>query len=152
MLDIACGTGAVATGAAARVGAIGSVTGMDNNPGMLAVAAARSRHAVRWQEADAQLLPFPDRSFDRVICQLGLQYFPDRLAAMRVMHRVLRPGGRAVVLVWRDLDHSPGFAALAIALASHAGPAAAAIMRARSCSVMIQRHWRPCTKTLASPT
>jgi SAM-dependent methyltransferase len=130
VLDVACGTGAVATGAAARVGATGSVTGVDNNPGMLAVASARSRHEVRWQEADAQMLPFPDRSFDRVICQLGLQYFPDRLAAMQEMHRVLRPGGRAVVLVWRDLNHSPGFVALVDALEIHAGPAAATIMRA----------------------
>ena len=130
VLDVACGTGAVATGAAVRVGTTGSVTGVDNNPGMLAVASARSRHQVRWQEADAQLLPFPDGSFDRVICQLGLQYFPDRLAAMEEMHRVLRSGGRAVVLVWRDLDHSPGFAALASALETHAGPAAATIMRA----------------------
>jgi SAM-dependent methyltransferase len=130
VLDVACGTGTVATGAAERVGATGSVTGVDNNPGMLAVAAARSRHEVRWQEADAQMLPFPDRSFDRVICQLGLQYFPDRLAAVRQMHRVLRPGGQAVVLVWRDLTHSPGFAALASALEMHAGPAAAATMRA----------------------
>jgi SAM-dependent methyltransferase len=130
VLDVACGTGAVATGAAARVGATGSVTGVDNNPGMLAAASARSRHQVRWQEADAQMLPFPDRSFDRVICQLGLQYFPDRLAAVQEMHRVLRPGGRAVVLVWRDLTHSPGYAALANALEMHAGPAAATIMRA----------------------
>src|SRR6266480_1610250 len=95
VLDVACGTGAVAAGAAARVGATGAVTGVDNNPGMLAVASARSRHEVRWQEADAQMLPFPDRSFDRVICQLGLQYFPDRLAAVREMHRVLHPGGPA---------------------------------------------------------
>jgi SAM-dependent methyltransferase len=130
VLDVACGTGAVATGAAARVGATGSVTGVDNNPGMLAVASARSRHEVRWQEADAQMLPFPGRSFDRVICQLGLQYFPDRLAAVREMHRVLRPGGRAVVLVWRDLNHSPGYAALVKALEMHAGPEAATIMRA----------------------
>jgi len=130
VLDVAYGRGAVATGAAPRVGATGSVTGVDNNRGMLAVAAARSRHRVRWQEADAQLLPFPDGSFDRVICQLGLQYFPDRPAAVREMRRVLRPGGRAVVLVWRDLDHSPGYAALASALEIHAGPQAATVMRA----------------------
>jgi len=130
LLDVACGTGAVAIGAAERVGATGSVTGVDNNPGMLAVASARSRNEVRWQAADAQMLPFPDGSFDRVICQLGLQYFPDRLAAMREMHRVLRPGGRAVVLVWRDLNHSPGFAALVNALEIHAGPEAATAMRA----------------------
>jgi SAM-dependent methyltransferase len=103
---------------------------VDNNPGMLAVASARSRQEVRWQEADAQMLPFPDRSFDRVICQFGLQYFPDRLAAMREMHRVLRPGGRAVVSVWRDLNHSPGYVALVNALEIHAAPEAATILRA----------------------
>jgi ubiquinone/menaquinone biosynthesis C-methylase UbiE len=59
MAQVLRGTGAVATGAAARVGATGSATGVDNNPGMLAVASARSRHEVRWQEADAQTLPFP---------------------------------------------------------------------------------------------
>jgi SAM-dependent methyltransferase len=129
VLDVACGTGAIANAAAERVGETGSVTGLDNNPGMLDVASARSGPDVRWQQADAQALPYPDRSFDRVICQLGLQYLPDRPAAVREMHRVLRPSGRVVVLVWRDLSHSPGFAALADALAAHVGPEAAAVMR-----------------------
>src|SRR5262249_31052764 len=84
-------------------GESGSVTGLDNNPGMLAVASAGSAPGVRWQQADAQALPFPYRSFDRVICQLGLQYFPDRPTAVREMWRVLRPGGRVMVLVWRDV-------------------------------------------------
>ncbi|WP_084556507.1 class I SAM-dependent methyltransferase [Couchioplanes caeruleus] len=74
--DVACGTGAVATAAAARVGASGSVTGVDNNPGMLAVASARFGQEVRWPQADAQALPFRDHSFDRVICPLGLQLAP----------------------------------------------------------------------------
>ena len=130
VLDVACGTGVIATAAAERVGPAGSVTGVDNNPGMLAVASARSGHEVRWQEADAQALPYPDGSFDRVICQFGLQYFPDRPAAAREMHRVLCPGGRVVLLVWRDLSHSPGFVALVDALAAHVGPEAAAVMRA----------------------
>lgn len=130
VLDVACGTGVIANGAAERVGAAGSVTGLDNNPGMLGVASARAGRDVRWQEADAQTLPYPDRSFDRLICQLGLQYLPDRPAAVREMHRVLRPSGRVVVLVWRDLSHSPGFAALADALAAHVGPEAASVMRA----------------------
>lgn len=67
-----------------------------------------------------------------MICQLGLQYFPDRLAAIGEMHRELHPGGRAVVLVWRDLNHSPGYVALVNALAIHAGPEAATIMGHRS--------------------
>jgi ubiquinone/menaquinone biosynthesis C-methylase UbiE len=59
-LDVACGTGAVALSAARRVGATGSVTGLDDNPGMLAVAAARSPGSgVRWCEGDAQALLFP---------------------------------------------------------------------------------------------
>jgi SAM-dependent methyltransferase len=129
VLDVACGTGVVATGAAERVGTTGSVTGVDNNPGMLAVASARWGTQVRWQQGNAQELPFADRSFDRVICQLGLQYFPDRLAAVREMHRVLRPGGRVTVMVWRDVSHSPGFAALVNALETNVGPEAADVMR-----------------------
>ena len=128
VLDVACGTGVIANGAAERVGATGSVTGLDNNPAMIAVALrARAWGAV----ADGRCgTVFPDRSFDRVICQLGLQYFPDRPAAVREMRRVLRPGGRVVVMVWRDVSHSPGFAALVSALETNIGPEAAAVMRA----------------------
>jgi SAM-dependent methyltransferase len=129
VLDVACGTGVIATGAESRVGPTGSVTGLDNNPGMLAVASTRSGTGVSWREGDAQALPFPAGSFDRVICQLGLQYFPDRPAAVREMRRVLRPGGRVVVMVWRDVRHSPGYVALIEALETHVGPEAATVMR-----------------------
>lgn len=63
-------------------------------------------------------------------CRLGLQYFPDRPAAMREMARVARPGGRVAVMVWRDIGQSPGFAALADALEGSVGQGAAAVMRA----------------------
>ena len=86
--------------------------------------------AVEWREGDAGALPFGTASFDAVFCQLGLQYFPDRQQAAREMYRVLKPGGRLVVLVWRALAHSPGFAAFAAALERHVGTAAAAMMRA----------------------
>jgi SAM-dependent methyltransferase len=65
-----------------------------------------------------------------VCCQLGLQFFPDRAAALAEMARVLVPGGRLVVMVWRSIDHSPGFEVLAEALDRHIGPAAGAMMRA----------------------
>jgi SAM-dependent methyltransferase len=65
-----------------------------------------------------------------VCCQLGFQYFPDRVQAAREMHRVLKPTGRLVTLVWRDLAHSPGFAALVMALERNVSAAAAAVMRA----------------------
>ena len=128
VLDVACGTGVVAVAAAERVGPSGAVTGVDINPGMIAVA-ARTR-GVRWAQADAARLPFPDGGFDRVLCQAGLQFVPDRLGALREMRRVLRPGGRVALLVWRALHHSLGFAALADALQAVVGPEAAAVMRA----------------------
>jgi SAM-dependent methyltransferase len=133
VLDLACGTGVVARIAAENVGKRGAVVAADLNPGMLAV--ARSLPAphgatIEWREADAGELPFADESFDALLCQLGLQFFADREAALREMYRVLCPGGRAVLMVWRPIERSPGFAALAAALERHIGPDAASIMRA----------------------
>src|SRR5919198_597316 len=133
VLDVACGTGAVAREAAARVGATGTVVGLDLNPGMLAAARGvpiTSGASVDWREGDASAMPFPDASFDVVLCQLGLQYFPDRPAALKEMHRVLVPGGRLVLMVWQSIERSPGFALLAEALERHVDASAAAIMRA----------------------
>jgi ubiquinone/menaquinone biosynthesis C-methylase UbiE len=86
--------------------------------------------SIEWRDGDATALPFHDGTFDVVLCQLGLQYFGDRLAALRDMRRVLVPGGRSVVLVWQSIDASPGFALLADALERHVGPETATIMRA----------------------
>jgi ubiquinone/menaquinone biosynthesis C-methylase UbiE len=136
VLDVACGTGIVARTAAARVGRTGSVSGIDLNPGMLKVAQTTwSTHVdfgvpVQWREASADKLPFTNASFDVVCCQLGLQFFPNRAAALGEMHRVLDIGGRLALMVWRGIDESPGFAALADALERHVGRAAAAVMRA----------------------
>src|SRR5205085_12630418 len=91
VLDIACGTGVVARSAAAHVDA-GKVTGIDINPGMLAVArsiATTGGPAIEWCEGSALALPFDDNSFDLILCQLGLQFFPDRRMALREMWRVL---------------------------------------------------------------
>ncbi len=136
VLDVACGTGVVSRLAAQRVGPTGTVMGLDLNPGMLAVAAsavagpAPAAAAITWREASATAMPLPDASFDVVYCQLGLQFFPDRAAALREMHRVLAPGGRLGLMVWRDIEHSPGFGILAAALARHVSDEAAAMMRA----------------------
>jgi len=135
VLDVACGTGIVSRTAAERVGATGSVTGVDLNPGMLKVAQTawsthvHSRVPVSWQEASADKLPLASASFDVVFCQLGLQFFTDRAAALSEMHRVLDAGGRLALMVWRKIDESPGFAALANALQRHVGTTAAAVMR-----------------------
>ena len=136
VVDIACGTGIVARIAAARVGPTGTVVGVDLNPGMLSVArsiALRESQPgapLQWHETNADKLPFPDESFDIVYCQLGLQFFADRAAALREMRRVLAGGGRLAVMVWRSINESPGFAVLAEALQRHVGQAAASIMRA----------------------
>jgi SAM-dependent methyltransferase len=132
VLDVACGTGVVARLAAERVGAGGRVACLDLNPGMLAVAGSlpAGDAPVGWVQASAGRLPFPDGSFEVVCCQLGLQFFPDRTAALAEMARALVPGGRLAVMVWRSIDHSPGFAVLAAALDRHIGPAAGAVMRA----------------------
>src|SRR5436309_1061779 len=94
VLDVACGTGVVARLAALQVGSTGQNIGLDNNTGMLAV--ARSLPPIpgvslEWQEGNALAMPFADASFDVLLCQQGLQFFPDRSAALCEMHRVLVP-------------------------------------------------------------
>ena len=133
VLDIACGTGVVARTAARKLGGGGSVIGLDLSAPMLAAAraaAAAEDLAVEWREASAVKLPLADAAFDVAFCQQGLQFFPDRVRALREMHRVLTPGGRLVLSVWGRIERSPGFAVLAAALTRHMGPAAGALLPA----------------------
>ena len=136
VLDIACGTGEVTRLAAQQVGRTGKVIGLDLNPGMLAIAASLTptdpptNAPITWLEASATNMPLPDAAYDIAYCQLGLQFFPDRSAAMREMYRVLVPGGRLGLMVWQGIQYSPGFGALAAALARHISSEAAGIMRA----------------------
>jgi SAM-dependent methyltransferase len=125
VLDVACGTGIVAR----RVAPLAkTTTGVDLNEGMLAVARA-AEPAVDWLAGDACALPLPDASFDLVLCQQGVQFLPDRTTGLREMRRVLAPGGRLAVSVWRAAEHNPGWLRLAEALERHAGEAGA-MMRA----------------------
>ena len=131
VLDVACGPGVVARCAAEVVGPTGRVVGVDLNAGMLAVARTlppAPGAPVEWREGDAAALPLPDGAVDVVLCQQGLQFFPDRPAALREMRRVLSPTGRLALSTWREIGRSPGFAALAEALARHV-PAAVATIR-----------------------
>ena len=105
VLDVACGTGIVARLAAGRMGS-GGVVGLDINPGMLAVARSLPPGpgpAIEWHEGSVLDMPFPEGSFDICLCQLGLQFFPDRAAALREMRRVLRTGGRLALSVFSAL-------------------------------------------------
>jgi SAM-dependent methyltransferase len=129
VLDIACGTGVLAREAARQVQPGGAVTGLDRNPGMLAVA-RRAAPEIEWQEGLAEQLPFRDGTFDRVLCQFGLMFFEDQAGALKEMRRVLRPGGALAVAVWDAIDRSPGYAAMADLLERLFGPRIAAELRA----------------------
>jgi ubiquinone/menaquinone biosynthesis C-methylase UbiE len=125
ILDVACGTGAVAREAVRVIETNGSVTGLDLNVGMLTIARRHDpQGVVLWQEGSAQAMPFPDEVFTLILCQQGMQYFPDRAAALREMHRVLVSHGRLVLSVWRAIERAPGFLALSQALARHISPEA----------------------------
>ena len=128
VLDLACGTGVVARHAAPLVAPDGQVVGVDVNPGMLAVAAAIAP-GVAWREADAARLPFADDAFDVALCEQALMFFPDAGAALRELRRVLAPGGRVALSVWRGLEHNWFYEAFAVALERHVGAEAGAMMR-----------------------
>jgi ubiquinone/menaquinone biosynthesis C-methylase UbiE len=129
VLDVACGTGAVARVAAEQVGESGRVVGLDINPGMLAVARSLASELIEWRDGSALDLPFADAEFDVVLCQLGLQFFPDRSAAAREMRRVLAPEGRAGASVFTAIDRNPAPNALSNALDRHVGPGASLAKR-----------------------
>ena len=104
VLDVACGTGIVTRVITEQFENVGSIVGVDLNPNMLEVARENTSTtdiAIEWQQGDACELPFPDGSFDVVLCQQGLQFIPDKLAALHEMRRVLAPGGRLAFTVLR---------------------------------------------------
>ena len=124
VLDVACGTGVVTRDAAAYIQGAGRVVGLDMNPKMLAVARSVETpfsRSIAWMEGNALALPFDDATFDVTTCQHGLQFFPDKLAAVAEMRRVLKPGGRAGILVWTAIDRQALFLALNQASAKHFG-------------------------------
>ncbi|OWA00987.1 hypothetical protein B9W62_35720 [Streptomyces sp. CS113] len=107
VLDLACGTGYLTYAAAERAGASGRVVGVDVNQAMLDVAARRLVPRTTLVRAPADAMPFADAEFDVVVCQQGLQFFPDLCAALTEIGRVLRPGGRLAATAWAPRDRSP---------------------------------------------
>jgi ubiquinone/menaquinone biosynthesis C-methylase UbiE len=107
LLDVACGTGIAARVARQRVGDRGRLVGIDASPAMLDIAKSVAP-SIEWRRGDAALLPVgPNEAFDIVTCHQGLQFFPDKPAALREMRRVLAPGGRVAIATWRPLDDVP---------------------------------------------
>jgi SAM-dependent methyltransferase len=127
VLDVACGTGVVARLAAERVGDGGLVTGLDVNPGMLAVArSVSSPVAIEWREGTAEDSQLPDEAYDAALCQMGLQFFADRRMAMAELSRVLAPGGRLAANVPGPMP--PVFQILQRGIRDHVSPEAAKFM------------------------
>ncbi|WP_234048314.1 class I SAM-dependent methyltransferase [Streptomyces liliifuscus] len=129
VLDVASGTGFVARAAAARVGPTGHVAAADFNEAMLKVAAAKAPRMypdIEFEVAPADHLPHPDDTFDAVLCQQGVQFFPDLGAALVEASRVLRVGGRYAATAWASWDRSPYFVAHHRAITEYGGPEAEA--------------------------
>ncbi|PYM14849.1 MAG: hypothetical protein DMD81_16765 [Candidatus Rokuibacteriota bacterium] len=109
VLEVACGTGIVTARLLKRLEGQGSLVATDLNDPMLAHARTRvaERPGLEFRQADATKLPFPDASFDVVVCQFGIMFFPDKAAGAREAFRVLRPGGTWLFNVWDALDRNP---------------------------------------------
>jgi ubiquinone/menaquinone biosynthesis C-methylase UbiE len=105
VLETAAGTGVV-TERLARLLPNAHITATDLNPAMIERAVERAPR-VATRAADAQALPFADAAFDLVLCQFGVMFYPDRIAAQREARRVLRPGGRYIFNVWDRIDRNP---------------------------------------------
>jgi ubiquinone/menaquinone biosynthesis C-methylase UbiE len=126
VLDVACGTGIAARTAAGVVGAA-NVVGVDRNEAMLTVA-RRVEPAIDWRRGDVAALPLPDGSFDTVLCQMALMFFPDRAVALRELARVAAPGGTVAVLVPSGLDAQPAYGPFVDMAATHAGADARSLL------------------------
>ena len=107
------------------------MTGLDLNKGMLAVARTLANEGapIDWIDGSALDLPFPAGKFDLVLCQLGLQFFPDKGRALLEMHRVLSPSGRVGLSVYSPIEQTPGANAFVLALDRVIGPTASRIKR-----------------------
>jgi SAM-dependent methyltransferase len=118
LLEMAAGTGVVTRALAAGLPKTGIVA-TDLNPAMLEEArAVGTKRPVEWKPADAMQLPFPDASFDAIVCQFGVMFFPDRARAFAEARRVLKPGGTYVFNVWDRIAENEFPDTITTALAS----------------------------------
>jgi len=113
VLDLASGAGEPALQIARAVGPKGRVVATDLVEEMLAGAKRRASavnlQQIEFRAADMEALPFPDASFDRVTCRFGIMFAPNTERALAEALRVLKPGGRAVYLVWSDMARNSMF-------------------------------------------
>lgn len=122
VLEVAAGTGVLTRALAAGLPPDRPILATDLNQEMLDRAARRGTvRPVQWRQADALHLPFTALSFDTIVCQFGVMFFPDRAAAFQEAHRVLRPGGRFLFNVWDRLEENE-FAAVTTSALSELFP------------------------------
>lgn len=107
VLEVAAGTGVVTRALASVLPEHVSIVATDLNQPMLDQACALgTKRAVDWRQADAMQLPFQDATFDAVVCQFGVMFFPEKARALSEAHRVLRPGGVLLFNVWDRLEEN----------------------------------------------
>ncbi|MBI1889211.1 MAG: class I SAM-dependent methyltransferase [Burkholderiales bacterium] len=107
VLEIAAGTGVVTRRLAKSLGPEACIIATDLNQAMLDKAAAiGTSRPVEWRQADAMQLPFPDHTFDAVVCQFGVMFFQDKQKAFAQAKRVLREGGVFILNVWDSIEHN----------------------------------------------
>jgi ubiquinone/menaquinone biosynthesis C-methylase UbiE len=107
-LEIAAGSGVLTRAVAPVLGPGTRLVVTDLNPPMLEQATSMQPHpgAIEWRSADALDLPFDDESFDVVLCQFGVMFFPDRINAYAEARRVLRPGGAFIFNMWDRIEEN----------------------------------------------
>src|SRR6266852_4469090 len=119
VLEVAAGTGVVTRALASVLPERVSIVATDLNQPMLDQASALgTTRPVEWRQADAMQLPFQDGTFDAVVCQFGVMFFPEKAKAFSEAHRVLRPGGVLVFNVWDRLEENEFADTVTAALAS----------------------------------
>ena len=129
VLDLASGTGEPAISVAKIVGETGHVSALDLSGDLLKIATDRAEQRgfrnISFHQADAQQLPFPDRSFDLATCRFGVMFFPDVVRALRELNRVLRRGARACFTAWGPFEQPYWQSTFGVVLSRVGGPALA---------------------------
>jgi ubiquinone/menaquinone biosynthesis C-methylase UbiE len=106
ILDLGCGIGLVASILRERLGGAATIVGFDASRAMIEKARLLAPE-MDWREGDVMALPFPEDSFELVLCQDMLRFVPDRIGALREVRRVLSSGGRLLASTWHASGDAP---------------------------------------------